>query len=154
MKRDGFVCKRAPVLLGDVYSQHLQRFHTLHHPSVSLADSSRLHLQEGVGHSAPQHRANGLDVQSRRTLRNGILVFALEDGRRDGHGVLQIQVQLVSLMMTNMTVWGYGNMRMCSPWFWPVQTGRDWSSSAAQTLQERVLCWAPPKQHTQFRLNT
>lgn len=41
-------------------------------------------------------------------------------------------------------IWPYEAMRMCSPWFWPVQTGRDLSLWAAQTQQERVLCWAPP----------
>lgn len=114
------MCRCVPVLLRDVYSQHLQRFHTLHHPSVSLADTGRLHLQKGVGHSAPQHRVNGLDVQSRRTLRNGILVFALKDGWRDGHGVLQERSHKNSdqrashsaeqLMNTNTTVWSYEDM--------------------------------------------
>lgn len=39
-------------------------------------------------------------------------------------------------------------MQIYTPWFWPVQTGTDLSLLAAQTQQERVLCWAPPGKQT------
>lgn len=80
-----------PVLLRYVHSHHLQRFQTLDHPAMPLADPSRLHVQERVGHSAPQHRHNGLDIDSRWALRHWVPVLALKDGRREWHGILEVE---------------------------------------------------------------
>lgn len=70
-----------PVLLGDVHSHYLQRLQTLDHPAVPLADARRLHVEEGVGHAAPQDGNDGLHVQARGALGDRIPVLALEYGR-------------------------------------------------------------------------
>lgn len=71
-----------------MYCQHLQRLHTLDHPAVSLIDPGCFHLEEGVGHAAPQHGTDGLHIQTGRTLGHRVLVFTLEDGWRQRHGIL------------------------------------------------------------------
>lgn len=77
-----------PVLLGDVERHHLQGLQALHHPAVALAHTLALHLQEAVGHAAPEHGLDGLDVQPRWTLWDWVLLFTLEYGRRQGHCIL------------------------------------------------------------------
>lgn len=78
----------APVLLWYVHRQHLQGLHALDDPAVPLADPGCLHLQESVGHAAPEHGVDGLHVESGGTLGHRVLVFTFEDCRRQGHGVL------------------------------------------------------------------
>lgn len=70
-----------PVLFGYVHSHHLQRLQTLDHPAVPFADTRRLHVEEGVGHAAPQDGHDGLHVQAWRALWDWIPVLALEHGR-------------------------------------------------------------------------
>lgn len=69
-------------------SQHLQGLHTLDHPAVSLADPGCVHLQEVVGHTAPQHRADGLHVESRGALGDRVFVLTLKGGGRERHCIL------------------------------------------------------------------
>lgn len=63
-----------------MHSQHLQGLHALDQPAVPLADPGCFHLEEGVGHAAPQHSADGLHIQTGRTLGNRVLMFTLKDG--------------------------------------------------------------------------
>lgn len=70
-----------PVLLGDVQGHELQGVHALHQPALALADAGHVHLQELVGHSAPQHVGQALHVEARRALRDGVPVLALEQAR-------------------------------------------------------------------------
>jgi hypothetical protein len=66
----------------------LQGLQALHHPAVALAHPLRLHLQEAVGHAAPKHRLDGLDIQPRWALGDWVLLLTLKYGRRQGHCIL------------------------------------------------------------------
>lgn len=77
-----------PVLFRNMHRQHLQGLHTLDHPAVSLTDPGCVHLQEVVGHTAPQHSADGLHVESRGALGDRVLVLTLKGGGRERHGIL------------------------------------------------------------------
>lgn len=63
---------------------------------MPLADSSRLHVEEGVGHPAPQHGHDGLHIQSRWALRHRVPLLALKYGRGERHGILGIEGREVS----------------------------------------------------------
>lgn len=77
-----------PVLLWDVQRHHLQGLQALDCPAVALAYPLYLHLQEAVGHAAPEHRLDGLDVQPRRTLGDWVFLLTLKYGRRQRHCIL------------------------------------------------------------------
>lgn len=78
-----------PVLFRYVHGHHLQRFQTLDHPAVPLADAGGLHTEEGVGHAAPQHSHDGLHIQTGRALRHRIPLLAFKYGRREWHHILR-----------------------------------------------------------------
>lgn len=77
-----------PVLLRDVQRHELQGLRALHQPALALADPRHVHLQELVGHPAPQDVRQELHVQARRALRHGVPVLALEQPGRQRHHVL------------------------------------------------------------------
>lgn len=74
-----------------MYGDHLQRFQTLDHPAVPLADPGRLHAEEDVRHTAPQHGHDGLHIQSRRALRDRVPLLAFKYGRREWHHILRAE---------------------------------------------------------------
>lgn len=78
-----------PVLLGDMEGHELQRIQTLHQPALAFTDSRDIHLQELVGHPAPQNMWQELYVQTWGTLGNRVFVFTFKQSCWERHHILE-----------------------------------------------------------------